>query len=99
MAVFTMLAEGLHRLFRLSENPSAPDLPPGPPSASLQLDLPTFEKALRSGGRGTAPGMSWWRYEHLRVVLQYTSESAHLLRLAQCIIDGNVPPAVLGLLV
>ena len=38
------------------------------PETTLRLELGELAKALRAGGRGSAPDLAGMRYEHLRVV-------------------------------
>ena len=64
----------------------------------LPLSNKCFRKALRGGGRGSAPGFSGWRYEHLRSVLQLAGGASQILPIAQLLVDGAVPSATLELL-
>ena len=92
------LASRLQRLFRNEAEPSWAGMAPPQRSETLELRMRFLERALRAGGRGTAPGLSGWRFEHLRCVLQLAGGSAQLLPLVQLLVSGVVPPAALDLL-
>ena len=89
------VADTVRRLRALFRDEASPIAPPtmAPPSADrLVLKEHFFTSALRSAGRGKAPGMSGWRYEHLRVVLQLDGGVTELLALAQLLVDASIPP-------
>ena len=64
------LAGRLQALFRVEPVASVDGLPPAPAWETVQLSPASVAQALRGGGRGSAPGLSGWRFEHFRPVLQ-----------------------------
>lgn len=91
----TLLAT-LRGLFRRETRPSVSQLGPPPGVPPLQLNERVFTRALRTGGRRTAPGPTGWRYEHLRVLLQLPGGVRPLLGVAQLLVDGNVPQPIVA---
>uniref|UniRef100_A0A0G4G9C5 Uncharacterized protein n=1 Tax=Chromera velia CCMP2878 TaxID=1169474 RepID=A0A0G4G9C5_9ALVE len=69
----------------------------------LELTLDSLLQAARSAARGSAQGISGWRYEHIRFFLPGDGSgggagSCALLTVAQCLAAGNAPPSLLRLL-
>ena len=85
------LVAKLRGLFRWEQTPSIGEGPLDTGVTPLRLEEKAFSEALRSGGRRSAPGPVGWRYEHLRTVLQLPGGTRSLMRVAQLLVDGQVP--------
>ncbi len=92
------LAAALRTLLRCSADPSHTAVPTPASDQPLQLNPKIFRKALLRGGRGSAPGPSGWRYEHLRTVLQLPGSGQGILRVSQLLVSSSVPPDIVELL-
>uniref|UniRef100_A0A0G4I4Z9 Uncharacterized protein n=1 Tax=Chromera velia CCMP2878 TaxID=1169474 RepID=A0A0G4I4Z9_9ALVE len=76
-------------------------LPVDPPWLELTLD--SLLQAAHSATRGSAQGISGWRYEHICFFLPDNGSgggagSYTLLTVVQCLAAGNAPPSFLHLL-
>ena len=90
------LVAKLRGLFRWEQTPSIGEGPLDTGVTPLRLEEKAFSEALRSGGRRSAPGPVGWRYEHLRTVLQLPRGTRSLMRVAQLLVDGQVPGPIVS---
>ena len=92
------LAARLQGLFRRSANPSGVRNVGDRSNSPLVLQARNLKRALRTGGRGSAPGPTGWRYEHLRVGLAADIGFDCFLGFCQLVVPGQVPPRAMDML-
>ncbi|CAN0137651.1 unnamed protein product, partial [Heterosigma akashiwo] len=71
-----------------------------PPAAAPTIDPATLVAAVRTASRGSSPGISDWRYEHLKALLEPDGgDEAPLIQpFIQALVDSDAPEATQELL-
>ena len=67
-------------------------------SMSISLKKTIFLEAIKKSPRGSAPGPSGWRYEHVRLLLGNSLTSDLLFEVCCLIAKGQIPPSMVPLI-
>ena len=80
---------------RAREELTKPDVDPASAARSLDVSREFLVAALKSSPRGSAPGPTGWRYEHLRAYLgeaRSDEEAVPASSFVHRVLQGNLPP-------